>query len=133
MGRILVIDDSPTVASTIRELLSLDGHIIDCLNFFIDLPRIVREETPDLVLLDLEMPIASRSAAAGHSGVAFARYIRKHEPHPIAILIHSSRPLPDLEKAARDVRAVGVLPKGSAPSEVRRAVTSALQKARVSR
>ena len=125
MGRILVIDDSVTVALAVRCALAADGHEVEAITSVTSLFRQLRERAPDVILLDLEMP--------GFSGLDFGGMIRAYERGRTQVIIHSSRPREDLLAAARIVGAVDVISKGSSLSELRRVVTRALDQARFER
>lgn len=114
MARILVVDDSESVYHFVRRELAHDRHIVDRLTAFTELASYLRENEPDLILLDLEMPALS--------GMAFARFLRRLERTPSRILIHSSLPASDLEAAAKQVNAVGSLEKSADGERLRKAV-----------
>lgn len=114
MGRILVVDDSESVFFFLRRELGVDGHTIDRLAAFTELATYLRTNEPDLILLDLEMPALS--------GTAFAQFVRRIERRPTRILIHSSLPAAELERAAKAVGAVGVLEKTRNGEVLRRVV-----------
>jgi CheY-like chemotaxis protein len=114
MARILVVDDSASVFHFVRRELAADRHVIDRLSAFVELAAYLRDHHPDLVLLDLDMPALS--------GTSFAQFIRRMETRPIRILIHSSMPAAELARAAREVKAVGVLEKSADGQRLRDAV-----------
>lgn len=120
MARILVIDDSPSVVLSMSRLLLGDGHTVETVTQVLELPRYLRETRPDLVLLDLEMP--------GLSGIAWAAFMRRCHQGRLAVIIHSAQPWAVLEAAAREVDAVGLLPKGASPDAVRCIINSALRR-----
>lgn len=103
MARILVVDDSDTVFLYVRRELREDGHLVERLQAFTELSSYLRRVHPDLILLDLEMPALS--------GTAFALFLRRIEQKPTKILIHSSLSEDELRRAAREVKAVGILRK----------------------
>ena len=53
---VLVVDDDADVTDTMREILEDEGHRVLVADNGIRALEITREERPDLVLLDLEMP-----------------------------------------------------------------------------
>lgn len=120
MARILVVDDSPTIVLMVRNALSADGHQVESMRSFVDLPRRIRDETPDLMLLDLEMPALN--------GLEVGHFVRKHQRHPICILIHSAQPTEELHDAARQLDAAGVLPKGLSSTELRARIANELRR-----
>ena len=56
MQRILVVDDDPTVTSVVRRGLALEGYAVDTASSGMQGLSIVRDRTPDLVILDIMMP-----------------------------------------------------------------------------
>jgi len=56
MARILVVDDSPTEAFKLREILEKHGHTVLEASNGADGVAIARAELPDLVLMDVVMP-----------------------------------------------------------------------------
>ena len=121
MARILIVDDSATAIASIRRALEPAGHTIDTLEIFVELHRKLRTSPPDLILLDLHMP-----SLPGHR---FGAFVRAFESSPTPILIHSSRPLEEMEAVAKDLAAAGTLPKGAPPEEIRRRVRHVLANA----
>lgn len=119
MARILVIDDSPTAVQFVKSALRHEAHVVEALTSFVNLTSAVRDDPPDLILLDLTIPALS--------GVTMGKLIRKHEAREVPILVYSSRPEPELAEAARAVRAVGYVSKGSSPADLRDAITQALR------
>lgn len=120
MARILVVDDSASAFFFVRRELTLDGHVVERLSAFTELPTYLSTNEPDLILLDLEMPALS--------GTAVGQFIRRMERRPIPILIHSSLPLADVERAAAELKAVGALPKTNDGARLRSGVRAALEK-----
>ena len=55
-GRIVVVDDDPTVADVVGRYLVRDGHHVECVRDGQEALRRVAEEPPDLVVLDLMLP-----------------------------------------------------------------------------
>ncbi|HVJ20866.1 MAG TPA: response regulator [Polyangiaceae bacterium] len=114
MVRILVVDDSPTIHLYVRQALQADGHVIDRLSNFTELPAYMAACEPDVILLDLEMPALS--------GSAFAHFVRRIERRPIPIIVYSSLPATETGKAAREIGASGVVAKSSSPEQLRAAI-----------
>lgn len=110
MATILVIDDSPAIITALTEILSGAGHSVDALDNFLDLPFRLRESPPDMVILDLSMPMMSGEMAAG--------YIKKYQDKTVPILLYSSRSESELLDAVRSTGAAGFLRKGCDPREV---------------
>lgn len=110
MATIMVIDDSPAIVTALREILEAKGHTVEGLDNFLDLPFRLRESPPQLVVLDLSMPMMSGEMAAG--------YIRRYQDDDIPILLYSSKSEAELREAVRKTAAAGYLRKGCAPAEL---------------
>ena len=118
MARILVIDDSVSVALSVRSMLAADGHRVERLASFVELARHLRDYPPDVILLDLEMP--------GFPGVNVGAFLRKYEKRRWPIIVHSSRPREELKAAAIAIGAQGWFEKGGPPHELRRLIQDAV-------
>jgi len=118
MARILTIDDSQTVCCYLRVALGSDGHEVDDLKLLAQLPVVLAGWNPDLIILDLNMPALS--------GQSVGKFIRRFEPRPIAILIHSSLEEAELSDAAKELGAVGYIKKGGGVTELCAIVRNAL-------
>jgi len=59
MPRILVVDDEPSVVELLSEFLSLKGYVVFSASNGREALRLVREERPHLILLDVCMPSMS--------------------------------------------------------------------------
>ncbi len=55
-GRVLVVDDDPTVAEVVARYLARDGHEVVCVADGPTALRKVLDQPPDLVVLDLMLP-----------------------------------------------------------------------------
>jgi DNA-binding response OmpR family regulator len=56
-ARILVVEDDASLRNILRIWMQLDGHLVAEAANGGDAMRIIREEPPDLVLLDISMPV----------------------------------------------------------------------------
>jgi CheY-like chemotaxis protein len=56
MARILIVEDNPDLLAILKELLSLEYEVLTARTGE-DAIRIAQEEHPDLVILDLQLPI----------------------------------------------------------------------------
>lgn len=119
MTRILVIDDSPSAVQRARTVLENAGYTVETLDLLIYLPHLVKEDPPDLILLDLSMPALS--------GVNVARFIRRYERHPIPIVLYSSRTTFELKEAVREMNAAGFVQKGEPDEQLLSTVVSAVR------
>jgi DNA-binding response OmpR family regulator len=103
LARILIIDDSPTAIAALQRTLEREGHKVSALEDATGFYARMREFSPDLVFLDLEMP----KVGGKEVGEFLGRFDKKQTP----IIIFSSRPRPELEEAAREIKAAAFLQK----------------------
>src|SRR5882672_10170841 len=77
-GRIVVVDDDPTVADVVGRYLVRDGHTVECIHDGHEALRRIAEQRPDLVVLDLMLP--------GIDGLEVCRRLRERWPIPVVML-----------------------------------------------
>jgi len=118
MAQILVIDDSATAIQKAKTALGRAGHQVETLEMMIHLGRAIRQNPPDLVLLDLRMPALS--------GVAFGRLIRRFQDRPIPIVVYSSQPEDEMVLAANEVGAFDCVRKADSDEILAETVNRAL-------
>ena len=100
-GRVLVVEDEPTVRETIQVLISIEGCEARGAKDGVEALSLLESWQPDLILLDLTLPSLS--------GVDFIRaYHALPPPHAPIILLTGHRV--ETEEASR-MGAAGVLPK----------------------
>ncbi len=96
MGKILVIDDQPNVRALLDMLLRQQGYDVVLADNGWKGLRLYRQEHPDVILLDLNMPELD--------GVTVLKQIRSVDlKQPVIILTGDSTP-----ETERQVRALGV-------------------------
>jgi DNA-binding response OmpR family regulator len=120
IGRILVVDDDPTVAEVVARYLLRDGHTVDCVADGPSALRIAGERSPDLVVLDLMLP--------GIGGLEVCRRLRESRPVPVVMLTalgEETDRLVGLEMGADDY-----ITKPFSPRELALRVKSVLRRAR---
>jgi two-component system chemotaxis response regulator CheY len=99
--RILVVDDDDTIRELVAMALSDDGYEVDSAAHGLQAIELVEERPPDLILLDMRMPIMD-----GWEFVEAYRAMRgRHAP---VIVLTAGR---DAAAIAADVHADGFLPK----------------------
>jgi two-component system response regulator MprA len=86
--RILVVDDEPSISGFIRRGLIFEGYAVETVAEGREALRMVRDQPPELLLLDLMLP--------GLDGIEICRRIRAAEA------ADGLRPLPILMLTARD-------------------------------
>jgi DNA-binding response OmpR family regulator len=119
-GRILVVDDDPTVAEVVARYLLRDGHQVDCVADGPTALMKAAENEPDLVVLDLMLP--------GIDGLEVCRRLRERRPVPIVMLTalgEETDRLIGLETGADDY-----VTKPFSPRELALRVRSVLRRAR---
>jgi DNA-binding response OmpR family regulator len=119
-GRILVVDDDPTVADVVARYLLRDGHEVECVaDGRLALTK-AAEHPPDLVVLDLMLP--------GMDGLEVCRRLRQASPVPVVMLTalgEETDRLVGLETGADDY-----VTKPFSPRELALRVRSVLRRAR---
>jgi len=119
MAKVLIIDDSRVVIQKLKNVLEPGGHEVVATDLLIQIPDVIKDDAPDVVVLDLNMP------ALG--GVAVASLIKRFQKNPIPIVIYSSGSKEDLEAAAAEIGAADIVQKGDADSRLTAAISRALQ------
>src|SRR5437660_7651360 len=116
-ARILLADDHSLVAAGISKLLEADFELIGTVGDGRALVAAVKHDPPDVVLLDISMPVLN--------GLAAARQIRKSRPivKLIFVTVHSDQAY--LREAFR-AGASGYVLKRSAASELPAAIYEVL-------
>ena len=105
--KILVIDDNQTVLVAIRAILEDAGFEVATADRAIGASAIVIREKPDLVLMDLVMPL---------SGSVIVSIMRSHSTlKDTKVVMFSSRPLEELKAAAEKCGADGYIQKSCSP------------------
>ncbi|TDD89640.1 response regulator transcription factor [Actinomadura darangshiensis] len=119
-GRVLVVDDDPTVAEVVARYLARDGHDVVCVADGRTALRAARDRPPDLVVLDLMLP--------GMDGLEVCRRLRETSTVPIVMLTAlgaETDRLVGLETGADDY-----VTKPFSPRELALRVRSVLRRAR---
>ena len=119
-GRVLVVDDDPTVAEVVARYLARDGHDVECVADGPHALRSARARPPDLVVLDLMLP--------GMDGLEVCRRLRADSAVPIVMLTAlgaETDRLVGLETGADDY-----VTKPFSPRELALRVRSVLRRAR---
>ncbi|MBI2863276.1 MAG: response regulator [Chloroflexi bacterium] len=90
MAKVMVIDDDPGIIEVVEVMLSLDGHAAAHSQDSSAALERVRQEAPDLILLDLMMPFVD-----GWQVLAALRRDRQTQAIPVVMLTARA----DLEQA----------------------------------
>ena len=117
--RVLVVDDDPNVRLLCATNLTLDGFdVIEAGNGQEGLER-VGEDAPDLVLLDISMPVLD--------GFELATAVRRnHRTRHVPLVFLTGEATPDAEERAFAIGAAGYFTKPFDPAAVSRFITDVL-------
>jgi CheY-like chemotaxis protein len=118
MARILVVDDNPSVRTTIRLMLETDGHSVILVENGRDGARAIEAEPIDLLIVDVFMPEMD--------GFELIQFVRKRNPDLPIIAISGSEAAPDFLAMARSFGAVRSIRKPFRPADLRDALRDCL-------
>ncbi|HEY0934127.1 MAG TPA: response regulator transcription factor [Trebonia sp.] len=119
-GRIVIVDDDPTVADVVGRYLVRDGHTVECVHDGHEALRLIAAQPPDLVVLDLMLP--------GINGLEICRQLRERWPIPVVMLTALSDETDRL--AGFEYGADDYVTKPFSPRELAMRVRSVLRRAR---
>lgn len=86
--RVLVVDDNIDNALLLATLLEIEGYLVDVANCGYTAISKIEANPPNIVLLDLMMPIID--------GIEVARWVRKNRPSVAVVLVTAYSDLDDL-------------------------------------
>jgi DNA-binding response OmpR family regulator len=121
-GRIVVVDDDPTVADVVGRYLVRDGHTVECVHDGYEALKRIAEHQPDLVVLDLMLP--------GIDGLEVCRRLRERWPIPVVMLTALGDETDRL--AGFEIGADDYVTKPFSPRELAMRVKSVLRRSRSS-
>ena len=116
--RVLAVDDNPQDLRYVRDVLTRAGYAPIATGDPADVPRLISEEKPHLVLLDLVLP--------GSDGIALMNDIRKTADVPVIFL--SVYGQDETVARALDMGAADYLVKPFSPTELAARIRAALRK-----
>jgi DNA-binding response OmpR family regulator len=119
-GRIVIVDDDPTVADVVGRYLVRDGHTVECVHDGYEALRRISEQQPDLVVLDLMLP--------GIDGLEVCRRLRERWPIPVVMLTALGDETDRL--AGFEIGADDYVTKPFSPRELAMRVRSVLRRSR---
>ena len=114
--RIIVADDNPAFLRELISLLTAEFEVVATAADGKSALELIRRYKPDLVVLDLGMPILN--------GIELTRGLAKHSP---PVVICSVETDPEIVEAARQVGALGYVFKVRVKKDLILAVKSAVQ------
>jgi two-component system, response regulator, stage 0 sporulation protein F len=115
---ILVADDEGGIRLMLRTTLESDGYTLFEATNGREAVNVIRERHPDLVVLDLNMPVMD--------GMAVLEQLKKVEPRPRVIILTAYGSVSAAVKATR-LGAIDFLEKPITPADLRQAVKSILE------
>jgi DNA-binding response OmpR family regulator len=107
MPSILVIDDSKTVITALGAYLGKHGYEVVVPQKFVEIPALLEQHKPDVVVLDLNMPALS--------GEQIGQFLRRHH-YAGRIVVYSGESSEKAEAAAKKIGAHSYVSK-EAPLE----------------
>ena len=107
MPNILVIDDSQTIIAGLRRYLGQHGYEVFAPERFVDIHRMIAEHSPEMIILDLNMPSLS--------GEQVGNFLRKNA-YRGQIIVYSGEATAKLAAVAETIGAHAFVPK-DAPLE----------------
>ena len=99
-ARVLVVDDEPDIRATVAEMLSLEGYAVDEAANGAEALVMLEASAPDLVLLDMRMPVLD--------GWGFASAVRDRGLRVPIVVMTAAR---DAGRWAAEIAASGTLAK----------------------
>lgn len=100
-GSVLVVDDDADILGIVREVLLLEGFRVQTASNGAEALARVGTEQPDLVLLDMRMPVMD--------GWQFASHLRSRYDHLVPVLVMTAAK--DARARAREIEAEGFIAK----------------------
>ncbi|MDL2319070.1 response regulator transcription factor [Eubacteriales bacterium OttesenSCG-928-A19] len=91
--KMLIVDDDPLIVKSLSLTLSRedDIEVIGCAKDGAEALRLLEEETPDIVLMDIRMP--------GVDGIAATRLIKQRYPHVRVMMLTTFDDKPNIQQA----------------------------------
>ena len=122
-AKILVVDDSPVILETTRLILEEAGYQVVTLDNPLSMAHAVRKDSPDLVLLDVEMPAVRGDDVASIAG-------RHGATQGTPVVLYSDLAEKQLQERTLRCGAVGFIRKTNDEDSFLRQVEDCLKKHR---
>jgi CheY-like chemotaxis protein len=120
--KVLVLDDSLTALRMTQLLLGRVGFEVIALDSAVHFFKTLDKEKPDVVLVDVSMPVMD--------GGSVVEMSRKAHTHRCPVLLYSDRPERELQALASHHGADGYVKKSNDSSALKTAILTALVKGR---
>lgn len=112
--RILIVDDEPDIRATVSAMLEIEGYRVDEAINGADALRVLEDRAPDLILLDMRMPVLD--------GWGFARELRERGHRTPIVVMTAAR---DAAHWASEIAAAAFVAKPFGFDDLIRAVERA--------
>lgn len=119
-AKVLVVEDDPDLAALEADVLKLRGHEVDVASNGREALEAVERSRPDLILLDIKMPVMN--------GREFADEYRRREAATAPIMVVTAAD--DAQRRAAEVGASGWIAKPFDPEVLLEKVTTLLKQER---
>ncbi len=120
-ANILLIDDDKEFAQDMKEILGVQGYRVSTANSPPEATLLLRREKPDLMLLDIGMPM--------HDGRRFCTTLKRQERYrDIPVLIMSGRSKHEVEWGAELSQADGYITKPFEPKQLGEQIENLLKR-----
>lgn len=111
MSKILVLDDESQVRQLCYDIFTREGHEVITISRGDQIFEVLRSQTPDLLLLDIQVP--------GEDGLSLLNRLPRGNEKKIPVVIFSGIITPELEKEAIEKGAIDVIHKGIGAIELK--------------
>lgn len=122
LARLLIVDDDPRLAQSLKELVSLEGYHAESCNTGRNAIELLSQQTFNLILLDLVMP--------GMNGHEVMEYVHQHYPQIPVIMLSGTGTINEAIQALRN-GVYDFIRKPYQPEELLRTIENALHKSRL--
>ncbi|MCV0402390.1 MAG: response regulator [Chloroflexi bacterium] len=112
--RVLIVDDEPDIRATVSAMLEIEGYRVDEAVNGADALRVLEDHAPDLILLDMRMPVLD--------GWGFARELRQRGHRTPIVVMTAAR---DAARWASEIAAAEFVAKPFGMDDLIRAVERA--------
>jgi len=125
--KILVIEDNPVERLGLARLLEQSGYTVAATRDAVGAMEAVRAGQPDLVLLDINLPVHSVESPAW-DGLDFVEWMNGMTTADVPVIIRSNLPLAEFKKRGPYPQVEAFFQKGGNPREMLSAIASALDR-----
>jgi DNA-binding response OmpR family regulator len=117
MSKVLLLDDDETMVGLLTTLLEIEGYEVSILNETYNIMDLIRNEAPEVVLLDVHIKYPNGTEISGFDVLEAIREDKRI--HSTKVILSSGM---DVSTQAKDVGADGFLMKPFMPDELIRLI-----------